>query len=646
MTSRFASALRGLLVIALPCATIVAIATPPLPLVAKTVIALVFAAALWNPAEAFLLAAGLAPLGALVASVFDVDAYRLTEAILLAFFGGSLLHGWPATTRGPAPPTSASAAAGIFAALVVGSVVGVGWQLSRFPGELGAALQGLAESYYLTDRIGSVDAARLLEGLGLALVTIGLFRRRPALAVQVPAVLAASAVCAAVAALAVWRGVGPADLLQRHAKIGYRVAAHVGDLNAAGSYFGMVLCLTVGMAGRERGTRRAMWLGAGAACALGLWLSASRTALASVGIVMALAAAWVVTRRWNPAPRLAALAAILVVLVAIGALRTRTLEQDPDFHGSSFRIQFTETSARMIAAHPWFGIGVGRYYAESPLFLSPELAYTYKSENAHNNFLQIAAETGIVGFACFALWIAGGLGVAVRALARNPDDWRLAGALAGVLAFLGTCLAGHPLLVAEVACAFWVQFGLVVALGSSTLLNLTAGTAEAVEPAVAETRSAPWAPVAAVGVLLLVSAQAWTLREPHAPAASQAVDGFYGWETAADGVRYRWSEQYASVFVPGDVLRVEIPVRVPKEALGREPMGVTASTPGLGGRFFAGEEWTMISAILEPTIPPTDVNRITLRTDRVWRPADFIAGSTDTRSVGVQVGEYRVVRMR
>src|SRR5207244_2791403 len=127
------------------------------------------------------------------------------------------------------------------------------------------------------------------------------------------------------------------------------------------------------------------------------------------------------------------------------------LAQDPEYRGSSYRVQFVEASARIIRAHPLFGIGVGRYYPESPLFLGPELAYIYGFENAHNNLLQIAAETGLVGFGLFAVWIAGGVALAARALARDPFDWRLLGALAGVLTFLATCLTGHPLLVSEVA---------------------------------------------------------------------------------------------------------------------------------------------------------------------------------------------------
>src|SRR5438094_819546 len=232
--------------------TFVALLSPELPLVTKTIVAGMFVVSFWNPGEGLLIAAGLAPLGTLLGLAFDVDRFRLTEAIVIAFFAGSLLRGWPTRDVGSAPtahtaaapsvPKYASAAAWLLAAMVVASIAGVAWQLSRFPGALMSTARTLAGSYYTaSDRIGIVEGAKLLEGLGLAAATIALFRRRPALAVQVPSVLAASAICAAGASVLLWRGIGPASVLQRYEKIGYRVAAHVGDVNAAGSYFAMVL---------------------------------------------------------------------------------------------------------------------------------------------------------------------------------------------------------------------------------------------------------------------------------------------------------------------------------------------------------------------------------------------------------------------
>ena len=77
---------------------------------------------------------------------------------------------------------------------------------------------------------------------------------------------------------------------------------------------------------------------------------------------------------------------------------------------------------------------------------------------------------GIVVLALLAVWIGAGLARTAQALRRAPRDPRLAGAAAGVLAFLATRLTGHPLLAGGAAGAFWIQFGLMCALAGSTLL--------------------------------------------------------------------------------------------------------------------------------------------------------------------------------
>lgn len=639
-------AMRRLLSVVPSLVTVTALLSAATPPTAKLIVAGVLAVTLWNPAEGLLLAAGLAPLGALLAVIFEIDPFRLTEAIVVAFLAGWLVRPWPVVVNGPRLPRYAVAAGWLFAVVVVASTIGTGWQLSRYPGQLRQTLMALSGAYYVGgDGIGVTEGAKLLEGFAMATAVVVLFRRRPALAVELPAVLAAVAVCAALSSALLWRGIGLDRVLAQYARTGYRVAAHVADVNAAGSYFVLILCLSLGMSAREQGDRRARWAGAAIACLVGLWLCASRTALAAAGIAIPVTVAWAATLNWKPAARAAALGALIVGLLAIGGVRARMLERDPTYMGSGLRTEFNQASLRMIAARPIFGVGVGRYYPDSLLFLSPQLAWTYGHENAHNNFLQIASESGLVGFGLFTLWMAGGLTAAPRALARVPHDWRLLGALAGGVAFLGTCLTGHPLLVTEVAFPFWLQLGLVAALGSSTLLNLDAGTARPSARAPSRTRSALWAAATFVGLLALGSLAVSALRDPLAPPPSQAVDGFYGWETGADGVRFRWSEQYMSLFVPGDVARVDIPVRAPKEERGQTPMGIEVSLDGIGrGRFIAGDRWTTISIDLSPPTPPIGVNRINFKVDRTWRPALLIPGSTDMRGVGVQVGELRPFR--
>jgi hypothetical protein len=97
--------------------------------------------------------------------------------------------------------------------------------------------------------------------------------------------------------------------------------------------------------------------------------------------------------------------------------------------------------------------------------------------------------------------------------------------------------------------------------------------------------------------------------------------------------------------VPANVTRVEIPIRLPTDGRSIRPMGVEVMIGGVDrGRTLVDTTWAIVSLPLPDAIPPARFKRIDLRMDRVWQPALYIAGSADMRSVGVQVGEPRLIR--
>jgi O-antigen ligase len=584
-----------------------------------------------SPVHGLLATAVAAPLGNLIGTVLGLQRFRLTEAIVLAFLTGWLVRG-PDDRRGPEAP---SRIGWLLAAAVVMSVIGQAIELGRYPDQLTDTFGTLFYGYYLLrDRIGFGDGARIIEGLALTSVVVALFRRHPAVSVRLPAALAISASVAAVASLLLWKGIAPAAILERHALIGYRVSAHVADVNAAGSYYALSVCLALGMAARGSRRARALWLAAAAAAALGIWLSDSRSAFGAVAIVIAAAAAWFATASWTVRSKAVAVAVVVALGLTAGLLRVRQLSADPEYRGASFREQFNATSVRMIEARPWTGVGVGQYFAVSPLFLGPSLAFSYGAENAHNYFLQLAAELGLGGLVLFLLWTGSGILRTLRALAIAPRDARLLGLLAGVGALLGTSATGHPLLVDEVATPFWMQFGLMIGLAGSVTL---AGAAS-------ERRPPRWQAAAAVAALLAIAVVQVVARPELRPVESQNVDGLFGWETGADGARFRWSGGYASVFVPADVTRVYIPVRMPAVP-GLSPMGIEVKTTASPGeRMLIGDRWATLNLDLPDAVPPTRYKRINLKIDRTWKPAVYVAGSADLRAVGVQVGEIRTFR--
>jgi O-antigen ligase len=607
----------------------------------RSIAALTLGVTLVSPVYGLLLTAAIAPFGELIAASLGATNFRISEVVVLAFLTGWLLR-WLPDRRGPR--VAAPAAGWLFAIAVAASIAGLAWQLGRYPGELPGTIDQVVHGYFYSfERIGLVNGARLLEGMALAAATVILFRRHPSLANTLPLALAAPAALAALSSMLLWRGIGTAEALQRYKQIGYRVSAHVGDVNAAGSYFAMIVCVALGMAMRHRGRRRALWLCLAAASGGGLWLSESRSALGAVIAVVTVAVLWASTSRFSTRARATALAIVMLALLGGAAFRARLLESDPGYRGVGFRQQFMLTSLRMIGARPLFGIGEGQYYSASPLFLSPQLAWTYGSENAHNYFLQVGGELGLVGLTLFGIWLLSPIVRIARALARTPRDARLLGVGGGVTVFLITCLAGHPFLIGEVAYPFWMLFGLMTALAGSALLNGAANPGAAL--AHDATPRARGILTVAAAIAIAIASPVLTSRAEIGPPQSQAVDGFYAWETLEDGTRFRWTGQYASLFVPADVTRVEIPVRLPTDGRSIRPMGVEVMTAATDrGRTIVDATWAILSLPLPPATPPARFKRIDLRVDRVWQPALYIGGSADLRSVGVQVGEPRLFR--
>ena len=235
-------------------------------------------------------------------------------------------------------------------------------------------------------------------------------------------------------------------------------------------------------------------------------------------------------------------AVLLAAVVAVVYAPTRGNQQSSSI-AAQVRMEMAHTTARMVRERPLFGIGLGQFYQRSGEFSSPALLAIFpraQHENAHNNFLQILGETGVVGLGVFLWLLAAGLALAARALRTTRADALGWGTLAGATVFLLTCLGGHPLLTREAAYAFWIVLGLATGLGLS--------------------RAAP-APLplwlkglAALVVVSLVGSIPWQVAaaKAHADFEHLGIGVSEHWETSDDGVRYRGATTTAALFVPGE----------------------------------------------------------------------------------------------
>jgi hypothetical protein len=139
--------------------------------------------------------------------------------------------------------------------------------------------------------------------------------------------------------------------------------------------------------------------------------------------------------------------------------------------------------------------------------------------------------------------------------------------------------------------------------------------------------------------LVLAVWPAETVLKPTTPVHLEEVDGFY-YEARNDeaGVPFRWTREYASLFVPATAKRAEIPVRAAAGTTKDNPVLIEISSGGMTlTRALIGDAWRVLVVELNPPPPPLAFNRINIRTDRLSQDAG--------RRVGIRVGDVRIARI-
>ncbi len=268
-----------------------------------------------------------------------------------------------------------------------------------------------------------------------------------------------------VAALADLAGWDPAG--SRFA--GGRIGGLLGQPLYLGAVAVMLVPLAVGVAvdpSAGRGWRRTA---AGAAVVCAIALVATQTRGAWLGAALAVAVAWPrlapPARAWlaaRPRAVLAGLAlAVVVAVVPLGARAAAGL--DPDVAGGRGRLDDWVVAARVIAAHPLTGVGPEGYRIAAPAHVDDGYARRHGRDEvldrAHNGPLDVAVSAGIPAAALYVALLGGVVACSVRVVRRSPDPV-VAGAAAGVVAWVGQQAVGFP--IAEVDPLAWLLAGAVV----------------------------------------------------------------------------------------------------------------------------------------------------------------------------------------
>lgn len=221
----------------------------------------------------------------------------------------------------------------------------------------------------------------------------------------------------------------------------------------------LALMLAVALAASTPRPRvRAAALAASAGCALALLWSYGRSAW--IGAALALPVAVIAADRARRRVLVGTLAVLAAAIALTPALRLRLITVlGDDVVGP--RLRLWETAWRVIRAHPLLGVGPGNWHAAFVQYHVP--GHYWSDAHAHNDFLAVAANAGVIGFAAFVVLWATVLRVTLGAArAHRGGTATLAGAMASA-AVLGGGLFQCFQTDAEVAIVLWALVGVACA---------------------------------------------------------------------------------------------------------------------------------------------------------------------------------------
>lgn len=188
-----------------------------------------------------------------------------------------------------------------------------------------------------------------------------------------------------------------------------RATGTIGDANqfAAVLVAGLAVSLAMAVGPLTSFSIRVLSIGTAAMCVMAIFLTLSRGGL--VALAVAMIASVFMAGRWRPA-----LTALAILVVLGGVVYFTTFASVPAqqritaISGGTGRIDLWTVGWRMVQAKPLAGVGSGNFQVSSIHYLLRPGA-TQRADFivdtpkvAHNTYLQVLAELGIVGFVLFA----------------------------------------------------------------------------------------------------------------------------------------------------------------------------------------------------------------------------------------------------
>jgi putative inorganic carbon (hco3(-)) transporter len=139
------------------------------------------------------------------------------------------------------------------------------------------------------------------------------------------------------------------------------------------------------------------------------------------------------------------------------------------------RLSLWTIASYILMHNPLGGVGFGAYpdAFEKYVVAFPSLDIGYIRYTAHNSYLMIGAETGIVGLISFLLIVAFGLVTAYFVIKRTSGMQKavVLGLTGGIIGYLVNSFTSNTFYHPRTTVIFWVFFGLIISLASKPLIT-------------------------------------------------------------------------------------------------------------------------------------------------------------------------------
>ena len=298
-------------------------------------------------------------------------------------------------------------------------------------------------------------------------------------------------------------------------------------------------------------------------------------------------------------------------------------------HQLNERLSLWKRAINIIVDFPITGSGIGTFYRHSVLYQDWDTTFLRDvHENAHNYYLQFSADLGlpalIILFSIFFYSFKIGFWI----IPRDQQNGRLVkGILFGILAYLVTCLTGHPLILSHQQLLFWFLLALLVVPYRFLPDKLDFSGAYY--------KTKTWK--IGLTVLLLIGYAPWiwgfNQRKPLVEL------GFYSDEFSG-GTRYHWTTRKATtnILSKGSVLEYEL--RADPQFTQRKPQQFMLTVNGqpVDQRNFYYKDSRKYRFYLPP--PKDGLLQIKSEVDQVVN-FNRVGLNEDTRDLGVALSEFR-----